>query len=395
MDSVQDLLFGQVPRRVGTPSQHWVWAPDQVDFFIESINGRRNAYATLGWWDFDEEAMVSDKVLYDLDSPAKSDDHEDGDWSIFEGDAVAEPPDDEVVAMMRDDPDLAEEILGPVCEDARKLARRSRNDNVPVVGVFSGFGLHVHQLWEPTYHPATAMSTTAFRYIDRLDLQTADREILGQPDRICRIPNCERVAGSVRSANKIVDGRGCGLYTVPLSGAELAAVDPQWLLDESRGPRIIDPPESAQRTEMRVWEEFETGHEETAEIPPRPLDPDSTEFADDDDLRWLLERLLRMPCMVERLLDDPNPHHSIRVNATIMLLNVGLDPQTVFDIFRRVQWVDWDPDETRYQIKNIYENGYSDRSCWSLRADGFCTRSEDSEACPCYGWSGGKPEWKS
>ena len=386
MDPVQALLFGQAPRRVGTPAQHWVFAVDQVNFFVHRINGRRNAYATLCWWDF-AEGPVGDKVLYDLDSPAKD---EEGNWTIFDGE---QPPDDEVIDWMRDDPDLADEILGQCVEDARKLARRSLNDNAPVVGVFSGFGIHVHQLFEPTYWPTTAMATTANRYIDRAELRTPDRSILGQPERICRIPNCERIAGSVRG-NKVVDGRPTGLYTIPLSGEELASLEVQWLLDESHSPRAIDVPNRAERSEMRIWEEYETGHEETADIPPRPLNPEASDF-EDGDLRWLLERLIRVPCIVERLLDDPNPDHDVRVDATVRLLNVGLNPQTVVGIFERINWVDFDRQQTEKYVRGIYRNPVSDMRCSTLRSRGLCTRADDPKSCPTYGWSGGKPEWTS
>lgn len=390
MDRAQDVLFGQAPRRVGTPNQHWVFAPDQVEFFVDSVNGRRNAYGTLGWWDF-SEGPVSDKVLYDLDSTAKD---EEGDWRIFED----EPPDDEVVSIMRNDPEVAEKILGDVCEDAQKLARRSRKDNVPVVGVFSGFGIHIHQLFEPMIDPAVAMSTTAYRYIDHLTLQTPDPKILGQPERICRIPNCERIAGSIVDGDygpKITDGRGCGLYTIPLTVDDLATIDPQWLLEHSTEPRAIEVPDDDERGEMRVWHDYETGHEEESEVPPRPLNPGETEISEDDDLRALLMDLCRMPCMVERLLDDPNPDHDVRVNATIMLLNVGLSPQTIVDLYSRIGWVDFDRKMTRKQVLSIYRGTYSDRSCRSLRQQGLCTRSEDPEACDCYGWSNGDCEWKA
>lgn len=389
MDQAQSLLFGQVPRRVGTPRQHWVWSAGQIDHFIERISDRRNAYATVGWWDFEEQAQVCDKVLYDLDSPAKSD--ADGeDWELFESD----PPDDEVVAMMYDDDWVLDEVLGEVCDEANEIARRSLNDNVPVVGVFSGFGLHVHQLWEATAHPSTAMATTAHRYRDRLNLQTPDIEILGQPERICRIPNCQRMADSVRDNRRIVDGRFTGVYQIPLSGEELCTVTPQWLLDHSDSPREADVSGGPERSEMQVWDDYETGHEDTASVPPRPLNPEETEIGDDDDVRWLLKRLLKMPCMVERLVDDPNPDHDVRVNATVMLLNTGLTPQTVVDLFERIGWVDFDREKTAGYVEGIYKSGYSDQNCETLRAKGLCVRSEAPEKCPTYGWSGGKPEWQ-
>lgn len=402
MNDVQDLLFGHAPRRVGTPSQHWIWSPEQLGLFVDSIQGRRNAYATMGWWDFEaietvdingesqrRVPKVCDKVLYDLDSPAKSD--RDGvDWDIFD----ESPPDDEVIDLMRNDPDLADDILGQVCEDAQQIAKRSQNDNVPVVGVFSGFGIHIHQLWKPTYNPKTAMSTTAHRYIDHLSLQTPDREILGQPERICRIPNCERIAGSITDDGRVIDGRATGLYQIPLTARELTQVTPEWLLDRSGSPRAMDVSVYGERPEMRVWEDYETGHEETSDVPPRPLNPEETEIAEDSDVRTILHRLLRMPCMVERLVDDPNPDHDVRVNATVMLLNTGLSPQTIVDLYSRVGWVDFDRQRTLKYVKGLYRNPVSDQNCKTLRGKGLCTRSEDPEDCPCFGWSGGQPEWR-
>lgn len=393
MDATQDELFGQAPRRVGTPNQHWVFSKGQIDHFIDSVNGRRNAYATLGWWNFDNIEKtddgkrvppVCDKVLYDLDSPAKSE-REGVRWEIFEDD----PPDDEVVAIMREDPDIAHEILEQVCEDARRLAKRSLNDNVPVIGVFSGFGLHVHQLFEPTVDPTVAMSTTAHRYIDKLDLQTPDRSILGEQERICRIPNCERIAGGPNE-----DGRPTGLYTVPLSGRELSSVDVEWLLDVSQSPRLPINVGHRERPEMAVWEDYETGQEEVADIPPRPLNVDQSRLDEDEDIRWLVKRLIRMPCLAERLLNDPNPDHDVRAYATIQLLNTGLSPQRVVDLYQRIGWVDFDRAVTEKHVKSIYRNGYSDKSCRSLRAKGLCTRSEDPKSCPTYGWGGGQCEWK-
>ena len=393
MTPTQDTLFGQAPRRVGTPSQHWVFHPEQVDLFIDAINGRRNAYATAGWWDF-AEGSVCDKVLYDLDSTAKAEPHETGGWSIFDGTESEEPPDDEVVQMMRNDPDLADRILGDVCEDARALADRSDDENVPIVGVFSGFGIHIHQLYGPTLNPSVAMSTTALRYVDRTSIETADHSIFGQTERICRIPNCERVADSVKAGGNIVDGRGCGIYTVPLTAAELASVDPQWLLDVSHSPREISVPDAEARPEMRVWNDYETGHEETADIPPRPLNPNDESETADDDVRWLVENLISMPCIRQRLLDDPNPDHDVRVYATVLLLNVGLNPQQVVDLYSMINWVDWDRSVTAKQVQSIYKHGYSDRSCKALRQKGLCVKSEEPETCRAFGWNGGKCEWK-
>lgn len=388
MDAIQSLLFGETPRRVGTPQQHWVWSPDQIDFFIDQVNGRRNVYATLARLDL-AGGSVCDKVLYDLDSPQKTEKHEPGDWKIDELEAL---DDDQIFARLRNDDELAERVLGPVCADARRLAERSRNDNVPIVGVYTGYGIHIHQLFQPKPSPEVAMSTTHYRYVDVCDLETWDPKVVGQPDRICRIPNCQRVT-TPGPRGVVKDGRPCNIWTIPLTAAELASVDVDWLLDRSHSPREIDVPAASERPEMRVWEDHRTGNETEGPVPPRPFTGEKPDF-DDDGIRDLLRDLLQMPCMVERLVDDPNPAQEIRVNATVLLLNLGLHPQTIVNLFEKVNWIDFDRETTEYHVMNIYRNGYSDMSCSTLRSRGWCTRAEEPEACPTYGWSGGKPEWK-
>lgn len=387
MDDAQEALFGQAPRRVGTPEQHWAFTPRQVEVFIESVNGRRNAYGTLGWFDSSEGTVVQ-SVLYDFDSTAKSELTGET-WHIWDED----PADDEVISMMRRHPDVAHDVLGDVVDEVRELALRSREDNIPVLGVFSGFGVHVHQLFEPTADPKTAMLTTANRYIDKLNLDTPDPAVLGQPGRLCRLPNCERMAGTT-TGDGVTDGRSTGLYTVPLSGSEMESLTVDWLLDVSASPRDVTVPAPSERPEMPVWDEYRTGSEGAAETPPpRPLHPEETDVADDDDLRWFLENTLKMPCMVERLIDHPNPPHKVRVNCTVLLLNAGFDPETVVAIFREVNWVDYDEEITRKMVHSIARNPVNEMNCSTLRSNRLCVRTEDPESCSCYGWSGGEPEW--
>lgn len=385
LGNTQELLFGAMPRRVGTPAQGWVWSQDQLELFVAGVNGRRNAYSTVGWMSSDGSAMC-DKVLYDLDSPAKSDQPGER-WSIY----VDDPADDVVLSEMREDSKLAEDILGKPVAEARRLAQRSREEGVPVVGVFSGLGVHVHQLYRAESEPSVKMATTAHRYIDRLGLDTADHEIIGEPERICRVPNCERVAGTIAD-NRVVDGRRTGTYTVPLNGAEMLDMTVRGLLDKSTSPRPQVAHDASERPEMRLWPDYETGHETTSEVPPRPVNPEGIDVYHDEDFRALMEDLLKMPCMAQRLLDDPNPDHKIRANATVLLLNVGLEPSDVVDLFESVGWVDWDRDETVKQVRSVHRNGYSDMSCKSLRQQGYCVQDEPEE-CSCYGWRDGRPEW--
>lgn len=384
MDAVQRELFGTFPRRVGTPSQHWVFNQAQVEVFLDGAEGTYNPYATMSRldpvWDTENSAFraTCDKVLFDLD----------GDKEAFP-DGVK--TDDEKVAAMRGDPDVADAVLGEACEDAQELVRASHDDGIPVLGVFSGLGIHVHQLYKPTRDPKVAMTTCAAKYIEELDLQTADWKVVGDPPRICRIPNCRRVT-MPGPDHHIEPGRPTGVWTVPLTGDELRSVDPQTLLALSTEPRVPDELYTRERPQMPVWEEYKDGVEK-ADLPAQPLDQRTADLDEDwvEDLLW---DLVQMPCVVERLL-QPNPEHIIRFQGAVLLFSVGLEPNDVLGIFGSLGWVDYDPTVTGKHLNHIYENRYSDMSCRSLREERLCTRQEEPSSCSCHGWSGGDgtPQW--
>lgn len=385
MDAAQAELFGSFPRRVGTPKQHWVYSAAQFEHFIDSVQGRRNAYATVSQLLLDSDdtkrfTPVSDKVLFDLD----------GDKTAFPDDATV----DERISMMRSDPDLADDVLGDVCDDAQKLARASADDGIPVIGVFSGFGIHVHQLYQPTEDPQVPMSTCGTKYIVEEGIETADWAVVGDVQRICRVPNVQRMTTPGKRW-EVLDGRATGLYTIPLAADELRSLDPQWLLEESTDPRqLLIETDAATRPQMPIWEEHRDGpDEDDVDLPSEPLDGRTVDL-DDDGLEDLLWELIGMPCMVERLL-QPNPEHHVRFNAAVLLYNVGLQPRQVDQIYRRLGWVDYDRATTLYHLKDIWQEGYADMSCDSIREKRLCTRGDDPKACTCYGWSNGRAEWKA
>lgn len=396
MDAVQRLLFGEFPRRVGTPAQHWVFNAAQFDLFVDAVSGARNAYSTLGRLDVQHGQIVrevADKVVFDLDSPAKADEGEPGDWSIFDGDASAEPSAAEVADLMRSDPDIRDQILGQPCEDARRLVRQSQSDGIPVVGVFTGFGLHVHQLYQPTADPQVAMTTISAKYADEAALETMDWEVIGQVERLVRVPNIER-RNVVTEGRTIVDGAGTALWQVPLDADELREITPRRLLVLAEGPRDLETYQVHldDRPQMPVWEEYRDEQNDTADVPQRPVDRRTAAF-DDAGIEDLLSDLLSMPCMVERIM-QPNPEHAVRVNSAVLLFNAGLKPHQVCDLFSRLGWVDFDRETTRDYLNGIYKAGYSDMSCSTIREKRLCTRADEPEACPTYQWSGGEVEWQ-
>lgn len=80
-----------------------------------------------------------------------------------------------------------------------------------------------------------------------------------------------------------------------------------------------------------------------------------------------LKRLLR-PCLFRHMITK-EPRHDVRVASTVDLLNAGINPETIFEVYKGLGWGDWDSETTNYQIKNVkYLKPYS---CKKLRQRGI------------------------
>lgn len=375
MDAPTRQLFGKFPRSVGCPEQHIVHGEGEFDVFADTVRGRRNAYSSLSW--FPNGSVVCDKVSFDFDSAAKVEAFPSG------------MRDDEKIELMREDPDVAEEVLGTVCEEAARLATVSVEQGIPTMAVFSGFGLHVHQLYEPEVSPGENMGTTARYWREELDLTTLDHAPIGDEQRIMRVPNMKRVHHD-RDQPPFEVHIDCDLWTIPLTGHELAEVTPQWLLSKSTGPRHHIEEKIDERPAMPFYDDYTRDNRAVTARPDRPSVEGELEGEGVD---WYVQELLQMPCMYENLLLDPEPPHQIRVNAAVMLFNLGLTPDEVLDVFGAIGWSDWDRQVTAKHLRYIYRKGYSDMNCETLQREGYCTRTDDPESCPTHGWNGGEAEW--
>jgi hypothetical protein len=292
--------------------------------------------------------------------------------------------------------------LGEGFRDASELAQRAIEDELPLIGVFSGMGMHVHLLYQETDEKLKQkLGTTARKYVGDLNLGTADPKVglNGDQKKVVRIPNFERI--------EITDGgatvRPCSVFTIPLTREELAdGLTPTEALEMAREPRRIDPDIVDERPEMKVHDHYVSDFEE-AEQEDRKEVQESVLSDDDSDglLAFWLKEWLKMPCMYERV-QQPEPDHRIRQNFAVMMFNIGFSKEEVHNIIQRIGWVDYDYETTKHQLDQIWRRGYSDMTCASIRKKGLCTVIEEGKDpevddhvdCPTYGWSGGKVEWK-
>lgn len=408
MDTATSLLFGEYPRAVGvtTPRndrmelrQYLVHSKSEFEGVYSKVSGNRNFYSSLSVYkparkdgSFEGCAVLADKVSFDFDSSAKLDDKEKSEYGSDEETPSWSHPtipehanDYEVIQKMRERQDVRDAVLEDVCRDARKLATACIEEDVPIIGVFSGFGLHIHQLYQPTAsRPSDKMLSTCNKWTAELGLSCADERASGRPFRIMRVPNIERICHET--------GKGTGLFTIPLSGSELAEIRPEDLMDLSQSPRPNVGSASAQRPQLKVEEEYlGPGYEDgVGQEKMRPV-PDATPsegFAEQ-----LVKRVVQMPCVYERALGR-NPPNDVRVKMGIMFLNAGYSPEETTDIIAKLNWVDFDRQTTEYQLKQLQQSGKGDWSCKTMQAKGLCTRADDKVECPTYGYQGGNSPWE-
>lgn len=367
MDPVTKELFGKFPRAVGSPEQHIVHSEEEFDAWLDVCGGNNNVYSTISHYGL-EGTPLTDKVSLDFDSPMKES-------AFSETDA-----DDEKIAKMRDRPALAEEVLGDVLEDAREVCRWTKAHNVPCLSVFSGFGFHVHLLYQTEVKAEQKIISTAVMLSEELGLDTLDRVPIGDVHRLMRIPNCQRT----------YEERPCNHFTVPFTVVEMCGMSIHEMLEASRGPRSV--PVGYDRGEMQEYPEYaEKRRGEGVEQKPVETEVETV----DENIEIFLEKTLQMPCMVQRIL-QPDPSQTVRFNASVLLFNCGMTPSQVQNIFAQIGWTNYDPEETERQLKQIYDRKYSDMSCSSLVKEELCVFNSEEERkkeCPTYGWSGGSCEF--
>jgi len=382
MDTTTKMLYDGFPRDIAFPERVFVRSEKEFELMVNDRRGQRNIYcslATFNWLSGKPETC--DKVSIDFDSPHKVE-------GQIRHDDVEEGSEPDVFREMEGDDSIADDIIGPCLRDARKLVQESKEEGIETVTVFTGLGFHVHQLYQPKKHPRQEMKSTARKWISELDLSTADPKPVGDVSRILRVPNCERIAPN---------GLGCGIRTIPLGYEELgeAAGEILRMSRSTHNPESYEEMVGHERPEMEVYDEFLDDEDEIPLVEERDAQRPTVNRRGDlrDDVIEMVEMFVKMPCLREQVL-RPNPTHDVRHNLAVHLFNCGMSVNEALDFIEALDWVDFDASTTRYQLEQIYRSGYSDKSCYAMMENGYCTYPKKPTECPTYRWSGGQCEWK-
>lgn len=364
MDKVQKELFGDFPRFVGNPNQFCVFDEGSFDLFEEANNGEANCYSRISYVGQDGSLML-DEVFLDLDGELP-------DNSLT---------DSEIVSSLRSNEEFRESVLGEVVEDAKSVAQLAADESIPMIGVYTGKGIHLHLLYEPRRNPKKELKSHQSWIASECELSTFDRQVFGDVKRLCRVPNCQRYDDILDTAT--------GLFTVPFTRNELLAMTPKELVEKSRQPRQIELPGRSrppffERKEQDV--EIEDESDVVREVGETVSIPDNME-------EWLKD-VLQMPCMYERL-TSRNPAHYVRLNSAILLFNAGLSVHDVANVYEQLNWVDFDRKVTLKHLRSVYRKGYASMSCATMQQKGLCVYPQGNreDDCHVFGYEGGDALW--
>ena len=376
------ILFGRYPRTVASKTedgklrQSFVHSDSEIDLFVDTMEDRRDLYSSICKFDSNMTPIMGD-VAFDFDSEMK-----DTYWS-------ENIPEKQKIAEMRNDKNVADNVLGPVWDDAQSLVERCVEENIPTISIFSGMGVHVHLLYQIEREPKEKKISTTQRFVEECGLDTWDRKILTDLRRVLRIPNSKRFD----------NGEFTEVYNIPITEKEVLNNSLHDLLERSSQPKSIeyhDRYKEDNRPEMKVHEGYEDIDYQDVQV---EIEDNPTEFSTNGWIEWVIDECIPLPCLSERF-KSYNPHHYVRLAGAIHLFNAGFSPGEVIDIIESLGWRDYKREKTRDYVKQIYSKGYSDPKCETLMKKGLCVHqpgfdgySDEPEDCETHKWRNGKCEW--
>jgi len=202
-------------------------------------------------------------------------------------------------------------------EDAKKLYNHFVELNFDVYLTFSGKkGFHIFVKVVPKPYNKECIRAFQKWFINKLDLKTADRQILGDHKRIMRIPYTFNIKGSL--CKELAHNPG-----IPID------------LDDLLLTTYI--PKETTYTQ-REFHEY--------------------------------------PCIEELVREDPEPRELIRLSYVALRLAKGWSEDDIVEEIKTFDWVDFDEEKTRRKIQYIDDGEYVPLGCKSIQDMDCCLKEK-------------------
>lgn len=244
-------------------------------------------------------------------------------------------------------------------EDAKKVYKYLIDRDFSVIPVASGIkGVHLYILLKPArYEPEVgrkllfnatySLLCKIFHTTDFSDL-SIDTHLVGNIRALCRVPNTLRPPYN----------RSYCTYLPPEEFLDFTWED---LILHTKRIHLYD----YEITRLYSLEDLSDSVEIEYKV-PEDINRDVLKL-NPKNPKELLRRVLR-PCLYNKIVQK-DPPHEVRVATTVDLFHAGFSADTIFKIYEKLGWEDWNPQITAYQIEHCrYLHPYS---CKRLRSLGI------------------------
>lgn len=337
MDKVIEWMFHSTPRYVGNPRQTLVENEYEITSYMAANSGFNPCF--IGVY----QNAIIDKVFFDIDYA-----------SIDETLKVAQK-------MFQYCKDLGIKHVIPNWSGSR--------------------GAHIYPLFKPEIHEDPVyllrnfsygvINETGTYYMDKgKKVPYADTRVIGDLRRLCRYPNTQRVSEG---------GTPLGSYCIPLDPARFMDMDISEVLDLARTPQLnIKYNFTVPTNSLKSVATFHVDYSEFKSSNFIEIEEDivgDSPHTETGKARALIKNIIKRPC-ISKFLCTNNPPDLIRVAAVIELQKLGYKPNFIFNRLASLNWHDFDPDITKYQLSSIYKKGLTPMSKRSLNDAGLCLNPE-------------------
>ncbi|MAK82720.1 hypothetical protein [Phenylobacterium sp.] len=257
-----------------------------------------------------------------------------------------------------------------VVEQVRRLHAHLLEENISHGVWFSGNGFHIWIALEKTHLPSSGTQVSHIKAAGKkvinewkknMELYCMDPTVPFDTARMIRVPNSYNAKQHV------------GRWSIPLESEELLTLSWDDICELAREPRNTAFYYGEKGVHLPVKKVRETQFKVTGD----PVDFETVSMG----------RIKILPCLMEAACQvGSNPPHISRASLAIYLasrLRNFLPVQrttvqmrekhvhTLHDFIKTLQWADYDPGVTEYQIRSIVDGGYMER-CESLIGKGLC-----------------------
>lgn len=230
-------------------------------------------------------------------------------------------------------------------KESQKLCTYLLGLGIPCIPVASGRrGVHLHVLFKTRKgedNKEILYKTTKSLLLKSLPKNKAvDPHLIGNTRAMIRIPNTLRPPENMSFCTYLPPGKAF---------LEMTETD---LATHIRGTHYYLAEDYGINKHPPTFEEFILPEVDKEQVQFAEFDNSkSVHYSDNEQLKHLLR-----PCLY-RLMTVEEPRHKVRVAATADLLRSEISPNQILDMYRSLNWRDWDEKWTAYQIgkvKTIY-----------------------------------------